>query len=163
MYYFNKDTRLQSLLHALKYRNKPEIGFLLGQRLGRRLLKTDWIKDVDCLIPVPLSNAKLQKRGYNQSQSIADGLADVLQLPVDSKSICRIKNTLSQTTMSVADRVKNVKDAFGVKNPSGLANKHIILIDDVLTTGATLESCANQIMKETEVKISILTIAFAIE
>ncbi len=162
-YYFNKDTHIQEVLHALKYKSKTKIGIELGQRFGNELKDCDWIKDIDMLIPIPLSKQKLKIRGYNQSECIAIGLSESLHIPVDTQSVIRTKNTKSQTTMTIAERIENVKDAFEVQQPVSFENKHVLLVDDVMTTGATLESCAREILKTPNTKISILTLAYAIE
>jgi ComF family protein len=163
MYYFNKDTRVQTLLHGLKYKNKSEIGVELGKRFGNELCDCNWIKEVDRLIPIPLSKQKLKQRGYNQSERIAAGLSQSLHISVDTQSVVRSRNTKSQTTMTVAERIENVRDAFAITDKSVLENKHIVLLDDVLTTGATLESCAREVLKVTGARVSILTLACAIE
>lgn len=162
MFYFNKDTRIQSVLHALKYQNKKEIGFELGQRYGKELTQSEWINETDVLLPIPLSKQKLKFRGYNQSEWICKGIGTILNIPVNTHSIIRSKNTRSQTTMSITDRIQNVKNAFTVHDSNDLNNKHIVLLDDVLTTGATLESCAREILKIGNTKVSVLTIAYAI-
>ena len=163
MYYFNKDTRIQEVLHALKYKNKKEIGIELGRRFGHELLDCEWIREIDVVIPIPLSKQKLKSRGYNQSECIAKGLSEILQIPIDTDSVLRRKNTKSQTSMSVAQRIENVKDAFDVPISASLLGKHVLLVDDVLTTGSTLESCAREILKAPDTKISLLTLAYAIE
>jgi len=163
MYYFNKDTRIQEVLHALKYKNKKDIGIELGRRFGYELLACDWINEIDVIIPVPLSKQKLKLRGYNQSECIANGINEVLQIPIDTDAVLRRKNTSSQTSMTIAQRIENVKDAFEVANASSLIGKHILLVDDVLTTGSTLESCVREIVKVPDAKVSLLTLAYAIE
>ncbi len=162
MYYFNKDTRIQNCLHAIKYGEKKEIGIELGKRYGNELTSSEWMNEIDVLIPIPLSKQKLKSRGYNQSEVIALGLNSELNIPLDIQSIIRRKNTQSQTTMTIAERLENVKDAFEIKNPSHIEGKHVLLIDDVFTTGATLSSCANEIFKVPNTKVSILTLAYAI-
>ena len=163
MYYFNKDTRIQEVLHALKYKNKKDIGIELGRRFGHELLDCEWISEIDVILPVPLSKQKLKSRGYNQSECIARGLSEILDIPVDTDAVLRRKNTKSQTSMTIAQRIENVKGAFEVANASSLIGKHILLVDDVLTTGSTLESCAREIVKVPDTKISLLTLAYAIE
>ena len=163
MYYFNKDTRVQHVLHALKYKNKKEVGIQLGQRVGNELINSPPVKDIDLIIPIPLSKQKLRKRGYNQSDCIASGMSERLHIPIDTTSVIRRKNTQSQTTMTVGERIDNVKNAFEVIQVNALVKKHILLLDDVLTTGATLESCAKEILKLPGTRISILTLACAIE
>lgn len=162
-YYFNQDSRLQEILHALKYRNQFDIGILLGQKMGIDLAYATWIKDIDVIIPIPLSKQKYKYRGYNQSESIAQGLSAVLNIPINTELVSRIKNTESQTNKNINERFENVKDAFSVIDKEVLKNKHILLVDDVLTTGATLEACSKEFLKIDNCKVSIATIAYAIE
>lgn len=163
MYYFTKDTRLQAILHALKYRGSVEVGIELGKRCAHELMKCPWIGEVDVLVPVPLSKQKMKKRGYNQSEAIARGMQSILAIPTDTTSFTRVVNTRSQTNLSVSERAENVKRAFAVSNDKALRDKHILLIDDVLTTGATLTACAKEILDKVEARISIFTLAYAID
>lgn len=162
-YYFNKEGRLQQILHALKYRKQFDVGILLGQKMGVDLLYADWIKNIDLIIPIPLSKEKMRTRGYNQSESIALGLSAVLNIPVQINAVLRVKNTASQTNKNIAERMENVKDAFAVQDAEKLKNKHVLLIDDVLTTGATLEACARELLTIENCKISKATIAYAMD
>jgi len=162
-YYFNKEGRLQQILHALKYRKQFDVGILLGQKMGVDLLYADWIKNIDLIIPIPLSKEKMRIRGYNQSESIALGLSAVLNIPVQTNTVIRVKNTASQTNKNIAERMENVKNAFAVQDAEKLKNKHVLLIDDVLTTGATLEACARELHTIENCKISIATIAYAMD
>jgi len=163
MYYFNKDARIQHALHALKYRGVTALGHEMGRRFGRAIKDCDWVNEIDLLLPVPLSEKKRRQRGYNQSDYIAQGLSDVLQKPVDTRSFIRIRNTESQTHKTRVERLHNMESAFGVLNPRALQGRHIALVDDVMTTGATLESCALTLQRLAGVRISILTLAYAID
>lgn len=163
IYFFNRDSRVQTLLHGLKYKNKPEIGLQIGRKYVTDLLISSWIQEIDLIIPVPLSEKKKKIRGYNQSEKIALRIGEGLQIPVDISSFIRIKHTKSQTTMTISERMQNVDQAFSVIYPSQLENKHILLIDDVITTGATLETCAREILKVPGTKVSVLTMAYAME
>jgi ComF family protein len=162
-YYFNKEGCLQEILHALKYRKQFEVGVLLGQKMGVDLSYASWIKDIDVIIPIPLSKEKMRFRGYNQSESIAQGLSTVLNIPINTVAVSRTKNTESQTNKNISERFENVKDAFAVVDKEKLQNKHVLLIDDVLTTGATLEACAREVLTIENCKISIATIAYAMD
>jgi ComF family protein len=163
MYYFNKDARIQDILHALKYRKNTDIGLMLGRKFAEEIKMCTWIADIDCLIPIPLSKKKTQLRGYNQSEYIAKGMGEVLNLEVITTAVERIKHTETQTSKTRAERLDNMKAAFEVKEPSMLNQKHVLLIDDVITTGATLESCAEAILKQGNTKLSIATLAYAID
>jgi ComF family protein len=131
--------------------------------MGVDLSYASWIKDIDVIIPIPLSKEKMRFRGYNQSESIAQGLSAVLNIPINTVAVSRIKNTESQTNKNISERFENVKDAFAVVDKEKLLNKHVLLIDDVLTTGATLEACAREVLTIENCKISIATIAYAMD
>ncbi len=159
MCYFTKSSQLQTLLHNLKYNNKPEVGEELGIYLGKELKLTQ-CDDFDVIIPVPLHPRKQRIRGYNQSEKIADGIKIELNKPIDTKSVVRKIFTSTQTKKNKTERWENVKDIFDVKYPQNLENKHILIIDDVITTGATLEALANKIETSVEnVKISVASVA----
>jgi ComF family protein len=160
--YFTNDGLLQHLVHGLKYKGKKETGYYLGKRLGYSLQKTDWAGTADLIIPVPLHAAKKASRGYNQSMLVAEGLGSVLNIPASDNLLERVRNTDSQTRKTRNERVTNRADAFRVNNSGRLKGKHILLCDDVLTTGATLEACALALLKEGSIKISILTIGIAV-
>ena len=160
--YFTEDGLLQHLLHGLKYEGKQQTGLYLGQLLGNRLKDTDWAKNIDMIIPVPLHPAKLAKRGFNQSMLIADGLAKAMGKPANDHLLVRTRNTESQTKKTRTERVDNMSGAFLVPKPELLAGKHILLCDDVLTTGSTMEACALALLAEKSIKISVVTIGIAV-
>lgn len=158
--YFSKGSRVQRLMHQLKYNNKPEVGVKLGQMYGNQLKKNFTGALPDLLIPVPLHPAKQKKRGYNQSESFAQGLSASLGIPVDNKILQRSHFTETQTKKSRFNRYENMRDVFTVKDASVLEGKHVLLVDDIITTGATVESCANALLKVNSLTISIAAIAF---
>ncbi|MCX6258423.1 MAG: ComF family protein [Bacteroidia bacterium] len=158
---FSKGSRFQGLIHQLKYKGKTEIGYVLGRLFGIDLKESPVFSLVDVVIPVPLHPDKQKKRGFNQCWYIADGIAFSLQVPVDCKSLYRGVNNETQTRKSRFERWKNVRDIFGLRDNHNLDNKHILLIDDVITTGATLESCAETLLKAKNVRVSIATLAAA--
>lgn len=160
--YFTTDGLLQLLIHGLKYRNKKEAGHYLGRQLGRRIKNTDWGKTIDVIIPVPLHPAKQAKRGYNQSLLIAEGISEMLGVPANDQLLLRTRDTKTQTNKTRTERIDNMANAFCLNNIEQLKGKHVLLCDDVLTTGATLESCALALMKEESIKISIATIGIAV-
>ncbi len=164
MYYFNKNTAIQSLLFALKYRNKKEIAHILGLQFGLALYKTTWIQDIDYIIPIPLSKAKEHKRGYNQSELIAQAIEEVINKPILSNEIQRVIDTETQTHKTRSERVDNMRNAFDVTDVHTLQHKHILLLDDVITTGATIESCIIALLEKIpSVKISVATLCYTIE
>jgi ComF family protein len=160
--YFAGDGILQQLMHGLKYRNRKDIGVFLGRKLGVKLQEAGWLNEVDMIVPVPLHSAKEAARGYNQALLIAQGISSVSGTPVSSQVLLRGRATESQTRKTRIDRVKNMEGAFVVADAQAITGKHILLCDDVLTTGATLEACALALMNEKSVKISLATIGIAV-
>lgn len=161
MYYFAKKSRTQKLIHNLKYKNKPFIGLKLGQRYGLSLKESPYFNSVQLILPVPLHPHKKKIRGYNQCDPFAEGLSKSMGIPWYAHALRRMERTETQTQKSRLDRFENVRLAFQVAQPKLLEGKHILLVDDVLTTGATLEACALQILKVPGTKISFATIAMA--
>ncbi|MCF8452068.1 MAG: ComF family protein [Pedobacter sp.] len=159
--YFQKGNRVQNLMHQLKYNKKPEVGIRIGELYAWQLIRSEGWVNPDLIIPIPLHPVRLKKRGYNQSEEISKGLASVLKLPVSTQHLIRTENTESQTKKSRFARYENLKDAFIIKNATELIQKHIILVDDVMTTGATVEACSNELLKIEGLKISICTLAYA--
>ncbi len=160
-YTFHKGSQFQKLIHKLKYHNKKEIGIALGKHFGESLKKSDFFKDIDLIIPVPLHPRKEKIRGYNQAHMIAIGLGQSMQKPVEINNLIRLIHTESQTRKSKLERWENVDNIFDIQLPDNLCNKHILLVDDVVTTGSTLESCARAILKAEGAKVSIATLAYA--
>ena len=160
--YFVDDGLLQHLMHGLKYRSKKQTGLYLGSLFGQRLLQTQWINHIDAIIPVPLHPAKEAERGYNQSLLIAEGMAKQINKPVVKDLLIRNRKTESQTKKTRNERVDNMAGAFSISRRGALTGLHILLCDDVLTTGATLEACAQALMTEESVKISMATIGIAV-
>jgi ComF family protein len=161
MLYFNKKGITQSLIHNLKYRNKQEIGTYLGNLYALELLGSNKMKSVDFIIPVPLHKKRLHERGYNQIISFCRALEENLSIPLLENVLIKTKNLKSQTSKSSQNRFENNKNAFAIKNYQDLESKHFLLVDDVFTTGATIESCAKELLKIPNSKISVLTIAYS--
>lgn len=158
---FGKGGKVQHLIHELKYKGNQEVGITLGKMYGIDLLQSDLFKTVNVIIPVPLHKKKLKKRGYNQSECFAQGLTQSMNAETDLKTLFRAKASETQTKKSRFSRWKNVETIFQLKETKSLQGKHILLVDDVITTGATLEACAQTLLQIPDVKISIVTIAFA--
>jgi len=151
----------QSLIHHLKYHNVPKIGLTLGNDLGKKLSNITAFNDIDAIVAVPMTTKKRRMRGYNQSDYVAKGVAQQLRQPVLHKILERTSQKSSQTQLNKFTRWQNINESFQLKKPLPKNIKHILLIDDVITTGATLESCANTIHEQYSVKISIASLAFA--
>lgn len=160
-FYFSKGQLIQHLLHQLKYNNNKNIGRYLGKILGNHLLESGRFLRPDYLVPLAMSAKKEFKRGYNQATIICEGIAEVLHTPLLSSNIVRTRTPETQTKKHRAERWENVEGSFAVTNSTQLEGKHILLVDDVLTTGATLEACCNSLKAIPGISISIATLAFA--
>lgn len=159
--YFNKGGKVQSMMHELKYNNRPEVGFRLGELYGSTLLSSpDWIKP-DLIIPVPLHPKKLKKRGYNQAEHIANGLSAATGIPVEPALLVRAIETETQTRKSRYDRYENMSEAFAISDESKVVDRHVVIVDDVVTTGGTFEGCAGALLKVPGSRISIAALAFS--
>ncbi len=161
LFYFYKKSKTQNLIHNLKYKEKKQIGIDLGKMLGKSLSKSILYQDIDFIVPIPLHIKKEIKRGYNQSSVFAQGLSETMNIPWLHNGLERKIYTETQTKKSRMDRFQNVMEAFHVPQPHLLKNKHILLVDDVLTTGATLEAGAIKLLEVENTKVSLATIAFA--
>jgi len=161
MLYFRKGAKVQNLIHNLKYNNKTDVGIMLGNLLGERLKDSPLYRDIDIIIPVPLHQKKFRLRGYNQSTFIAQGISEKMDIMYTENILLRTISTESQTRKSRYNRYENMKDVFEVKDAKSIIGKHILLVDDVITTGATLEACANQLLENGVSKVSIAALAFA--
>ncbi len=159
--FFNKGSRVQRMMHNLKYRGKKEVGLFLGELMGRELMKSELFNTAKVIIPVPIHPKKKLKRGYNQSDLIAEGMAKSMKIEVQKDNLVKTVNTESQTKKSRYERWLNVSEAFQIKNPELLKSKHIILVDDVITTGATIEACANVLKNVEGTKVSVISLAYA--
>lgn len=159
-YFFNQGSKYRKLIHKLKYQSQPNIGITLGKLFAADLLVNDYYRSIDYIIPVPLHNKKLRKRGYNQSEVIGKGMAEILPATLDVKTLIRNTFTQTQTQKNRFERWENVEHVFGLHRPEKLINKKILLIDDVLTTGATLEGCAQILHRVEGIQISIATLGF---
>ena len=160
-YGFNKGGKVQHLIHQLKYKGRKEIGFTVGKLYGFDLKQSENFNTIDVVIPVPLHPKKEKKRGYNQSESFAQGLATVMEAETNFTTLFRKYDSETQTRKSRFSRWENVETIFQLKNGESLTGKHILLVDDVITTGATLEACAQTLQQIPDIKISIATIAYA--
>lgn len=158
---YRKGSRYQNLVYFIKYKGLKELGKEAGIRFGRLLADNDIFSNIDVIVPVPLHINKLKKRGFNQSEWIAMGLVAVFKKPLVADNLFRQIHTPTQTRKSRYERWQNVEGIFGVKTPEEFEEKHILLVDDVVTTGSTLEACACELLKIKGTKISIATLAFA--
>jgi ComF family protein len=161
LFYFYKGGRVQQLMHQLKYKGQKDIGLYIGNLYGKELSKTALFNTAECIIPVPMHPKKQKKRGYNQSELIARGLSESMEIPVDTKTLVKTMKTETQTRRSRFSRWENVKEVFELKDHQHLAGKHVLLVDDVITTGSTLESCLLHLSKVPGIKVSVVSMACA--
>jgi ComF family protein len=162
LFYFSKNTLLQHLMHQLKYKNNPDVGVYLGKQLGKAMAESNRFNNIDGVIPIPLSKKRQQKRGYNQALAISEGIADYMQIPVYNNLTIRQRDNETQTHKTRQERWENMQNVFKVTNTTQIEDKNILLVDDVITTGATLEACAAELQKIKGTSISIATLAWAI-
>jgi ComF family protein len=160
-YLYQKESSIQKVLELIKYQGEKELGEELASLAGSKLLDKGFFEDIDILMPVPLHPKKAKKRGYNQSEWIAKGLSNVSGIPLDTNNLQRHIQNPTQTTKSIWERWQNVQGHFILNNPTAFKDKHILLIDDVLTSGSTLEACGQAIHKVAEAKISFFALAMA--
>lgn len=159
LYKFVKESRVQQVLHNLKYKQQPELGEMLGRIYGHDLLQAEFRTSFDLIIPVPLHDSRRRIRGYNQSEEFGKGLSNVLEMPCDDTFMMRKAKTETQTHKTKLSRWENVERMFHVVKPEPIAKKRILLVDDVVTTGATLEACGRALLDAGCSELSIACIA----
>lgn len=157
--FFVPDGRTQTLLHHIKYGSRDDFARTIGVFYGNRLTSAPRFQGIDLIVPVPLHWKKEHQRGFNQSAEFGHGLSEAMSIPFLKSGLKRKRYTQTQTKKTRAERVSNLKDAFVVNNPKEVRGKQILLVDDVLTTGATLESCALALLQMQGVRVSMATIA----
>ncbi|MBK7432727.1 MAG: ComF family protein [Chitinophagaceae bacterium] len=160
-FYFTKDTLIQHLIHQLKYKSNKAIGRLLGEMMAESLLLSGRFPSIDYLVPLPLFPEKEHRRGYNQAAVICEGMSVVMQVPVNNDLVVRRRSTETQTRKHRTERWQNVESSFALSRNDPSDGKHILLVDDVVTTGATLEACGRIILNEPGNRLSIATLAHA--
>ena len=158
--YYRKESPYNRLLHKMKYDNRPEIGRRLAMMAAETLTESGFFDGIEAIVPLPLSKKKKRTRGYNQCDYIAEGLSHITGIPVLKDCVMRNKSNETQTHKTRDERWKNVEGIFSLTNPEPIEGKHILLIDDILTTGATLTNCAIAIQQGCNCKISVFTLAY---
>jgi ComF family protein len=158
---FDRSGVVQRMLHRLKYKNDLDLGVELGCMMARDIKRSQRFKDLDLLVPVPLHPRKLHRRGYNQSAVLAEGMGRIFGLPTSEEGLVRTESTTTQTKKGRLARWMNVKEAFQVKSPEEFSGRHVLLVDDVVTTGATIESCVQVLATVPDIRISLYTAACA--
>lgn len=160
-FYYSKGSTYSQLLHQLKYKRQKELGVALGKSIATEISGSDFFNSIDLIIPVPLHKKRQKERGYNQSEQIAIGISEITNIPIASDYIVRKKYTETQTAKSNYERIENMEDVFEISSSCKYVSKHILLVDDIITTGATMAACGNVLQtSQSDAKISILTIGF---
>jgi ComF family protein len=160
-FFFQKGSHYQNLLHHLKYKRQRGIGVEMGRNFGSELMVVNYFSEVDVIVPVPLHPKKEKQRGYNQSLAIAEGLSYQLKVPVETDILLRRFYSQSQTRKGRFERWENVNDLFDLTIEGFFSGKHVLLVDDVVTTGSTLDACAQKILSCAGARVSIATLAYA--
>ena len=161
-FFYQKDNNSQKIIHHIKYKNEKELGQYLGSKYGSLLKKTSWVTEADFLLPVPLHPKKQKSRGYNQAEWIAKGISETTNIPINTKILCRNKHTDSQTRKGRYNRWQNTSGIFSINNPDSLTNKSVIIVDDVVTTGATIEACTYHLEKIPGITIHVLSLGISV-
>ncbi len=159
--HFEKGGHAQKIVHQIKYKNNEVFGIWLGQCMAEEIAVSDFFSEIDLIVPIPLHKKKRKKRGYNQAEALASGISQKLGIPCNIENLQKIKANTSQTKKGRYERWLNSLETFMVRDTEIFANKHILLIDDVITTGATIESCVHCIQSNNNTKISVLTLAIS--
>lgn len=160
--YFHKHAALQQMIHQFKYKGKKEVGLQLGILMGNQLMKSGRFNDIEALIPLPLHESKKRIRGYNQAEVLCNGISEILNIPVVTNVIAKPIATETQTKKNRVQRWQNIEGKFKVVNNTSLMHKQVLLVDDVITTGATIESCAGALLNIDGLKLNIATLCCAL-
>jgi ComF family protein len=159
---FTPGSLIQQLVHQLKYNGNKEIGIFLGTRMGKMLMRSERYTDIDALVPLPLHSSKENKRGYNQATLLCKGMAAIMQIPVFENVVQRLKANETQTHKNRIERWSNTEGRFQLRDPDLIKGKTLLLVDDVVTTGATLEACGQELLKAAGCKLGIATLAYTV-
>ena len=160
-YLYQKESKVQTVLELLKYKGEKELGESLAVFTGAKLLSKGFFEYIDVIVPVPLHRNKAKIRGYNQSDWIAKGLSRISGIPYDASHLCRVIKNPTQTTKSIWERWENAQGLFKLNHPETFAGKHILLVDDVLTSGSTLCACGQVLLEVPGVRVSFFALALA--
>ena len=161
IFYYEPHAETANILYELKYKNHPEIGVVMGRMMAKELMRSGMFEGIDAIVPVPLARKRERERGYNQSLELAKGVSEVTSLPIYNKVVKRTKFMGSQTQRGRWERNENVEHVFELVDGDSISGKHLLLIDDVVTTGATIIACAQEMQKASDVKISVLALGYS--
>ncbi len=160
-FFYSKDSSYVHMIHLFKYNGRQQLAFDVGYLMAEEMLPSGFFDGIDCIVPIPLHKKRFRERGYNQSELLARGVAAVTHISVICDAVERIRYTETQTHKTMQERIKNMEDVFRAKNVDQLEGKHVLLMDDVMTTSSTLTACADALKEIPNVKFSFLTVAIA--
>jgi ComF family protein len=160
-FYYESHAETANIIYELKYKNRPEIGTIIGRMFAKEIQPSGFFDGIDGIVPVPLAKKRLRQRGYNQSEEIAQGISEITGLPVIKNAVRRTVFEGSQTNKGRWERNKNVEHVFELTDSQVVSNKHLLIVDDVATTGATCIACAKALCQAGNVRISVLSLGFA--
>jgi ComF family protein len=161
--YFTPASMVQHLIHQVKYKGQEKLAVYLGKLMGRDLLNSPRFPGLDLILPLPLFKNREKQRGYNQAALLGRGISEVLGIPILENTLKRVRSSPTQTKKSREERWQNVEGLFSIRNPAELKNKSILLVDDVVTTGATLDACSSAILEIKDTRLYVCTLAFAMQ
>jgi ComF family protein len=159
-FYFTERSSIQNIIHHIKYRDEKELGIFMGEMMGEKLANLFAEQQIDCCIPMPLHPKKEKKRGYNQASLLCEGIQNITGIPYMEYAIERNVHTSTQTRKTRMERWENVSSVFEVNDPSVIKKKNIAIIDDVITTGASTEACAQELMQQGAQSVSVASLAY---
>ena len=159
--FYEKEHVLQQVVHRMKYAERPEIGYQLGRQAAIEMQYADFFEGIDLIVPVPLHPRRLRERGYNQSEYIARGISEVTGIPIDTTHVTRQRHTPKQAMQKGEERIENVRDAFAVNHPEQMYGKHILVVDDLITTGETMRSCLKAMKRFRKAKFTVFALCKA--
>ena len=161
LFYYEAHAETANILYELKYKDHPEIGEVMGRLMAKELQPSGFFDGIDGIVPIPLAKKRQRQRGYNQSLEIARGVSEITSLPIYNKVVRRITFEGSQTNKGRWERNENVENVFELTDETAIKGKHLLIVDDVVTTGATVLACAKELCKAPNVKFSVLALGFA--
>jgi ComF family protein len=159
--FFEKEDPIRDLVHVMKYADQPETGYQLGRQAAMEFQYADFFDGIDVIVPLPLHPRRLRERGYNQSEYIARGISEITGVPVDTTHVTRVRNTPKQALQKGEERKANVENAFEVNHPEQMYRKHILVVDDLITTGETMQSCLKAMRRFRGAKFSVFALCKA--
>ena len=161
LFYYEPHAETANILYDLKYKNHPEIGEVMGQMIARELQLNNFFEGIDAIVPIPLAKKRQRQRGYNQSDELAKGISEATGLPIYNKVVRRNAFEGSQTSLGRWERNENVENVFELRDAETIQGKHLLVVDDVVTTGATVIACSKELCKAEGIRISVLSLGLA--